>query len=96
MRTNGEENPVQSENYIFLSSCLWKGREKDVNERYSLSTWQFRENRDEIGVIDRQLLQLMTTVCVRALGSIINIGGGEGRGELKGKKAGREKEARPR
>lgn len=28
--------------YIFLSSCLWKGREKDVNERYPLSTWHAR------------------------------------------------------
>lgn len=95
MRTNGEENPVQSENYIYIYFFVELSLERK-GEGCEREVSTFNVARDEIGVIDRQLLQLMTTVCARALGSIINIGGGEGRGELKGKKAGREKEARPR
>lgn len=84
--------------YIVFVELLREGIEKETNEGYPLSTWHAKT--DEIGVIDRQLLELMTNWWC-TLGSIINIGEREGkrrgerereRGELKGKKAEREKE----
>lgn len=63
VRINGKENLFAPSNgtIYFSSSCLWEGGErveKEMNERYPLSTWHAKT--DEIGVIDRQLLELMT------------------------------------
>lgn len=44
--------------YIVFVELLREGIEKETNEGDPLSTWHAKT--DEIGVIDRQLLELMT------------------------------------